>query len=338
MAAKKILGIALPTAIVVYGCRTPTQVTLEIGTNVVCSDMRGVDIVVSSDAMKAEGRAGLLAAGPRFTSASTNACEEGAAPRRIGTLVVTPEGAGGAVIVIGTFGNARPEDCTTAHFASECIVARRRFSFVEHTALVMPIVLDPSCAGIPCNATSTCVGKICVDSEVDCSGGTCSAPGERGADGGLVEVDGASPLIEAGPVRDAEPDVAVVRDAGQDAPADANPDVTSNVPLVCPPARRYCEKSHLPQLACQDLTCCYTNPPNCGPDCPAMQGCCTGANDCPTGQECCASTPNASSSTTFTCQPTGCQTPVCSRGNPTCRSSCDMSRPYSTDPDFFHCL
>jgi hypothetical protein len=159
------LGSALPAvALLAHGCRTPTQVTLEISTNVVCSDLRAVDIVVARDSHAAEHGAALDAPGQRFASASTTSCTEGAAPRRVGTLVVTPGSGDGSVVVVAAFGKATAADCTAPRFAPECIVARRRFGFVDHQSLTLPIVLDPICAGVACNENTTCVGKACVDS------------------------------------------------------------------------------------------------------------------------------------------------------------------------------
>lgn len=342
------LGSALPAALVVHGCRSPTQVTLEIATNVVCSDMRGIDIVVSSDTVKAETRAALASAGPRFTSASTNACSEGAPPRHIGTLVVTPEATTAAVVVIGTFGNARPDDCTAARFAPECIVARRRFTFVDHTAITLPIVLDPSCAGIPCNATSTCVGRKCVDSEVDCSDGKCREPGVA-SDGGVVEVDGASPIpvAEGGPptppLRDAAPDVATINDAAPDAPKDSGPDGNVVVPISCKVAQPQCAGTiDTPAYTCAGGTmCCYGGNGQCsaGDECLYMQGCCRGASDCAQGEVCCASTPTPGKKTTISCKPAAnCEVPVCSRQDTTCGGrACPFGAVYSQEPDFFRC-
>src|SRR6476660_476957 len=122
------LGASLPTVLVLaHGCKGPTQVTVDVKTNVVCADQRGIDIVAASDPHKAEERAALVTPGTaRCQSATTNDCKEGPAPRTVGTLVLTPSGGAGAMVVISAFGNATLADCTATRFAAQCIVARRR--------------------------------------------------------------------------------------------------------------------------------------------------------------------------------------------------------------------
>ena len=113
------LGGALPgIAVVVHGCKDPTQITVEVKTHVVCADMRGVDVVAASDTRRAEERAALVTAGPRFPSGSTTACTEGPAPREVGTRVVTPNGDSGAVVVIAAFGQTNVKDCVAPHICN----------------------------------------------------------------------------------------------------------------------------------------------------------------------------------------------------------------------------
>src|SRR5881392_1955893 len=136
-----VLGGALPTVVILaHGCRGPTQVTLDVRTNVVCADSRGVDVVVAADAHRAEERAALVTPGSRFPSATTDACTDGPAPREVGTLVITPSGGSGAVVLVAAFGSAKLSDCVAPKLAPQCIIARRRFAFVEDKQLTMPIV------------------------------------------------------------------------------------------------------------------------------------------------------------------------------------------------------
>jgi hypothetical protein len=291
-----------------HGCREATQITLELGTNVTCADMRGVEIVVAGAPHEAEHRAALDAPGTRFATATTAECTEGPAPRRIGTLVVTPSGGDGAVVVVAAFGNARPDDCIAPRFGPGCIVARRKFSFVDHTPVTLPIVLDPACAGVPCDENSTCVGAKCVTSKVDCASGTCTIAGQL-PDGGLVAVDATSSL-------DGAPNADATSDAGDDASAgdgsvsdatveggvDASPDGGT-----CP-ALTTCIGS---PVACAisdgTVACCYVGAgASCGKvgACAGLSGCCQSAEDCPTvGDVCCASTLNPTASTFISCRP-----------------------------------
>jgi hypothetical protein len=336
------VGGALPTvAMIVHGCREPTQLTLQLSTNVVCADMRGVDIVVAAESRAAEERAALTVEGQRFPTTTTRECFEGSVPRRIGTLVITPSGDRGALVVIAAFGKATTEDCQARSFAAECIVARRRFNFVEHAPIRLPVVLDPSCAGIPCNENSTCVGKKCVDSAVDCSGGTCAEPGV-GPGGGLVEVDGASPVVVDDAASDAPADGS---SAGTDGAVDAGGDAGIPPGGACP--RTACLGN--PAAACVGggtPFCCYeNNPATCtsGNLCDALAGCCRGAADCDNGDVCCADTPSPETKTRITCRSAaGCTAiggvPLCSTAVPDCGGrTCLVGANYSVAPDYFHC-
>jgi hypothetical protein len=355
------VGVALPAVALVAqapGCRTATQVTLDIETNVVCADMRGVDIVIAPDSHEAEHRAALDVPGTRFATATSTACAEGAAPRQVGTLVVTPGGGNGAVVVVAAFGNTTTNDCLAPTFAPGCIVARRRFSFVDHQAVTLPIVLDPICAGIPCNENSTCVGKKCVDSQVECTSGTCGDPGQRSADGGLVEVDASSPLDASGGAdaseaggMDAAADGASdgsISDGATDAPLEGSADAGSgSCPLssICAaPSALVCVS---PVGGTAASMCCYaTDPPTCGAQggCAAISGCCRSADDCPNaGDVCCASTATPTSSTTIVCKPpVACAkalgTAVCATpGNTGCAGRTCIGAVYSTAPDYYAC-
>ncbi len=360
-ARSKVLtvGVALPAVALVAqapGCRTATQVTLDIETNVVCADMRGVDIVIAPDSHEAEHRAALDVPGTRFATATTTSCAEGAAPRQVGTLVVTPGGGDGAVVVVAAFGNASTSDCMAPSFAPGCIVARRRFGFVDHQAVTLPIVLDPVCAGIPCNENSTCVGKKCVDSQVECTSGTCGDPGQRSADGGLVEVDAFSPLdasgsdaSEAGGM-DAAPDGesdGSISDGATDAPLEGSADAGSgSCPLNSPCAQPSALVCVSAVGAMTPSMCCYAGAGSCGAPgtCTAISGCCRSADDCTNGDVCCASTPTATASTTIVCKSrTACAqafgTAVCANpGNTGCGMghSC-IGSIYSQSPDYYGC-
>jgi hypothetical protein len=341
------IGAALPAVVLMaHGCREATQLTLDIGTNVVCADMRGVDIIVASNPRAAEHRAALDAPGTRFATATTSECIEGAAPRKIGTLVVTPSGGDGAVVVVAAFGGARAEDCIAPRFGPGCIVARRKFSFVDHTAVTLPIVLDPVCAGVPCDENSTCVGAKCVDSKVDCSGGTCSPPGEVLPDGGVVLVDAPSQLDGAGgdgAVVDGGGDASAHDAASTDAAEGGFNDAgagTCPMAVSCLGVGPICSS---PDVA---LFCCYSPATSCVTAglCAGLSGCCRSSDDCNAGDICCASTATATLDTVVTCRPrTECLantgTPVCNTpGNDGCGPGhvC-IGSTYSTTPQYFSC-
>ena len=90
-----------------------------------------------------------------FVTARTTQCDDDTG--RIGTLVVTPgeSGSRASVVVVAGYKGKDSATCMPPLYEG-CIVARRRFAFSEHTRLRMPIVIDPDCAGVPCDAFSTC--------------------------------------------------------------------------------------------------------------------------------------------------------------------------------------
>lgn len=296
----------------------------------------------SSRLTRARPSAALDAPGIRYATASTSACLEGASPRTIGTLVVTPGGGSGAVVVVAAFGGVKVADCIAPNFAPGCIVARRRFAFADYTAATLPIVLDPVCSGVPCNESSTCVGKKCVDSAVDCVSGTCSDPEQTAPDGGLVEVDSASPL-----------DSSVASDTGTDAPRDGAGDAPLDAPVesggdagpgFCP-ATASCGSAIA--TTCNAAACCYaTNPATCTPPgaCASLSGGCRSSLDCPDSAVCCASTKIASATTVISCRPrSDCAatmgTVVCSTvGGTGCGpSGACLAALYTANPDYYLC-
>lgn len=350
------LGTALPTlAVVVHGCKDPTQITVEVKTHVVCADMRGVDVVAASDPRRAEERAALLTTGPRFPSGSTTACTEGPAPREVGTLVITPNGDSGAVVVIAAFGQTNVKDCVAPQLPARCIIARRRFSFVENRRISMPIVLDPDCAGVPCNENSTCVGKKCVDSAVDCTGAECTQPGVA-ADGGIIEVDAFSPLVDGAPPdddgsipSDGSPGDGSANDGGASDGGDGSIDGSFDAGGGYCPGIGMClpGESGLGSTCTGGGRCCYANGGSACVQasdknpCGGLTACCNGSSVCEASMVCCPDTPTPQVGTVIACRPySECKGPViCSSGDMDCRGhgTCQTTFFYSHEPDYFGC-
>ncbi|MBN9161652.1 MAG: hypothetical protein J0I07_11870, partial [Myxococcales bacterium] len=162
------------------GCQDPTQVTLELSLDkkARCQEIgSGTAITVGVEPADTETR---LATG--FVTARTSQCDDPTG--RIGTLVVTPgeSSSRASVVVVAGYKGKDPATCMPPLYEG-CIVARRRFAFSEHTRLRMPIVIDPDCAGVPCDAFSTCSNGLCFDSETRCSGSDCETPGVLEAGG-----------------------------------------------------------------------------------------------------------------------------------------------------------
>ncbi len=203
-----MFGGAVFVAFVVDGCREPTEVTLRISSDANCTDLRGVAISAAVDSRLAEDRS---ASSPGTV---TRACASG----YIGTIVVTPAETGSTAAIVVTAGVLAPaEECKPPSYKG-CIVARRRFAFVDHTPLTIPIGLEVDCRDVPCDAVTTCLHGKCVDARIGCDDRGC---GEVG--GGSVTPDGGAP---DGAISDGSPDGARsdAGDAASDAPSDAKTD------------------------------------------------------------------------------------------------------------------
>lgn len=149
-------------------CREPTQITVELTTDVRCADVRGTTMTV--------GR--LVELDGRPLTAETRACEGG----RIGEIVVVPSGADDdtvAIRVVMGFGRDVGE-CARPPFGPGCIVARRALRYIPHTHLRLPIRLNAVCSGVECGATETCVGG-------DCRPATLPSPDDCALPGGCDE-------------------------------------------------------------------------------------------------------------------------------------------------------
>jgi hypothetical protein len=212
---------------VVMSCREPTEVTVVIKTGEKCSDLSAVEIVVGPDQNETQSRFER-----QFTAALSHDCDGSGV---VGTLVITPGGAGGTIVVaagvrVGGAPAPDPASCATAAIAKSCIIARRSFSFLSHTSLTLPIELDPLCIGQACDPSRTCFRGACVDASVTCNGADCGLPQEnpgQGTGGGneAGSSDGAyddaldGPGFEDVRMADGGSDGPIMVDAGRDADA-----------------------------------------------------------------------------------------------------------------------
>lgn len=220
---RTLLGAAVGLALIAVtgygseGCRTPTQVTIELRTVGVlpCTSLKGVSIVVAGNPRDAEERSKA-----ESLSAFVPRGECNADGRTIGTLVVTPSSGTGAILVRARISDAADATCVSPDYKG-CIVARRSFAFIDHASVTLPMSLEAACVDVPCNVESSCRSGVCVTSETVCSDSTstCDSPAEPviGVDGGAVLPDGSSP------VDGSTADISVA-DSSTDALLDALPD------------------------------------------------------------------------------------------------------------------
>jgi hypothetical protein len=138
------------------GCREATEIDLEISTNAPCRDVSGTTITVGS-VVEFEGLA------PR---ASTLTCD--GATGRIGSMTIAPRAGKdvefGIRVVTGLGKN--PNQCVNDGYTGGCIVAHRLVSFVPHTRVVLPVLMETVCRDVPCGAGDTCLKGRCVSAHV----------------------------------------------------------------------------------------------------------------------------------------------------------------------------
>lgn len=160
---RRIAAGCLVSALLV-GCREPTQIVLEMTTDVPCSSLTGSAVGIGT-ATDIEDKA---------PSASSTQC----GPRGLGTLVVVPSGARDedvALKIAGAVGGSA-DACATPPFGPNCIVARRRLRFIPHSTLRLSVHLSSACRGIVCAPDQTCVMGVCTSSSLDpaaCEAASC---------------------------------------------------------------------------------------------------------------------------------------------------------------------
>ncbi|MBK6692732.1 MAG: hypothetical protein IPG50_11060 [Myxococcales bacterium] len=150
MSSRAVLGGALgvaSAAAFAWACLRPTQITLQLTTDVTCADLLSTSIY--------NGSASGADAIP-FTT--TTDCTEGVT-RTIGTLVLAPSGSKSDTVTVTIVAGVkvRSETCTSANNFRECIVARRKVRYSEHQPLEVSVFLANACRGIVCPDGQTCV-------------------------------------------------------------------------------------------------------------------------------------------------------------------------------------
>jgi hypothetical protein len=185
--------LAATIAVGAAACRDPTQITVEVTTDVKCSDLRGTTFTVGE----------LSTLDERPLTTTTTQCDP--ALTRIGSMVIVPSGDNDDTValrvVVGL--GKDPADCKPPDFGPGCIVARRALRFVPHRSLTLPIFMATACDGIACGATDTCVKGDCRLATVP-DPDTCTAPN------GCGEAELLAPAGDAG-VRDAASDAVVTK-------------------------------------------------------------------------------------------------------------------------------
>lgn len=147
----KLVALAtIAFVVVTIACLDPTEIIVELSTDVPCTSFTGADI-------------GFQYPNQTTVSIVTHAVECSGAGT-IGSLVIVPAQSNDevlSIIVTTTTNVSSPDDCMSAP-GPACIVARRKLAFEPHATLKLPIFLDSACAGIACDPTTTCSQGLCV--------------------------------------------------------------------------------------------------------------------------------------------------------------------------------
>ncbi len=283
------------------GCRTPTQITVELRTfgDLPCASLKGVAIVVARTREDAEAK---LKQGSYSAEVPRGICDPDG--RTIGTLVVTPQDSTGAIIVRARISDDPKATCVAPDYVG-CIVARRSFSFIDHASITLPIALEIACVDVPCDVKTSCRSGSCVSSDATCSdsSGTCESQAQpvRLPDGGSSPPDAS---LDDGPSADGP------RDAPADAPRDtSSPDAGNGSGNTCPitPIAGGPKDCH---PSASGGSCCH-DPLGPGYHCGSGTGCapgedkflCTGRKWCNVvaGEFCCGSPTSGASARSSSC-------------------------------------
>ncbi len=271
--------LALLTVCCAGACQEPTQIRLEIATNIpACKDVTLTAI--------AAGRPDDV--GQRAFSAETSKCEP--ATGKIGSLVLVPSDGDGdalgvqAVTALGqmTLGSCKDNGYKVlAGQAGGCIIQRRQVRFAPHTPLTLPITMDAACVDVPCDPATTCVGGTCVSRDVP-DPASCPLPGGCGAATGGAALDRCVSQFECAQ------GLVCKSFGGEKRCTPACPTVGAN-PL-CPAGTRCEGISGSKYCAPSDIGKPCTSGTNCNYACLVAQNYCTGncttAADCPNGWGC----------------------------------------------------
>ena len=166
-----LVGGLLVASLATNACREPTQITVELRTDVACSARLTTAVVVGTLPQTNES----LASRPAAVQ-TTDCTQASPGDGFIGSLVVVPSGdkTGEVAIKVVVGVGIPPEECTSPT-DKRCITARRVRKYVADTKLVLPITMNDACRGVPCGADETCSRGRCVSVRCE-DDGTCNPP------------------------------------------------------------------------------------------------------------------------------------------------------------------
>jgi len=162
-----LAAVVLVAFVALVACRTPTEVTVDIRTDVACTKAawKGIAVYAGSPGLDVETRA------PSLTS---TACD---ATGSVGSITLVPSGADDEAIEVRVVAGVTraPDDCATYGYDG-CIVARRTLEFIPHQALHMGVELSGACIGNACDALHTCLDGVCQDARLTTANANDAGP------------------------------------------------------------------------------------------------------------------------------------------------------------------
>jgi hypothetical protein len=223
---RPVLVLAAAACASAAACYGPTEVRLEISTDLPC---RAVADGGGAAAAPVHTVVRLGGAVDSAIVADTRTCSAGVAGdpvADIGSIVLVPSGDRSAhvtVQVTATADGSDPDLCgrpgTPVAAQAQCIVARRTFAFIKHTSRSLPIRLYASCKGQVCDASQTCnQSGTCESAAVNDDTGCLAS--EPGCNGGAP-----------GPVAPPDVDASDSGDSGDAATVDAS-DASPSLPCT----------------------------------------------------------------------------------------------------------
>ena len=164
---RRLLGLVVG----LLACRTPTQVTIDIES----------EVLARSDAVIAVqlGAENEVETAPPRTIVKTWPNDG-----NVGSVAALPNGSDVFVARVVLATGRDPASCSASD-ARGCIVARRRLRFAAGEAVRARIVLRAACVGVYCDATTSC-GRdgTCGPIDSDVGGGDAGTPAPAAVDGG----------------------------------------------------------------------------------------------------------------------------------------------------------
>jgi alpha-tubulin suppressor-like RCC1 family protein len=189
-ALRGLPGWGVTVALANAACRGPTEVTLDLSTDIACPSLYGTTVTV--------GALGELER--KAPVATSTSCAPGGA---LGDLVVVPSHGLDTVAVRVVAGVGRdPASCVAPAYGPGCIVARRAIRFLAHSPLRISIPLRSTCEGVVCAEDETCVDGMCVSAVID-DPNKCKSGCDETALGTVVPDAGAPDSGDAGDGSDA---------------------------------------------------------------------------------------------------------------------------------------